>query len=91
MDIILLVLLFATVTGIVTFLLLLFYSYITKNSYIKTMIRKGEIHIQFPDPVDCMNALGYWKNGEVDTPESRAAQEMYVLIKKKFNIAMKIS
>jgi len=38
-----------------------------------------------PKLVDCMQALGYWKDISRDTPEVLAARNMYLLLIKKIH------
>ena len=76
--------------GTVTVFIMM-WNHVTRNSYVKNMIKSNQIHITFPDPVECMTELGYWSNGSSDTPESKAAMSMYCLVKEKFNTYMKIN
>ena len=91
MVVLLWIALFAVLNGIVIFFLLLFYKKATKNSFVQNMIRSGQIEIKFPDPIQCMTELGYYEEGGCHTLESKAALEMYELVKNKFNVKMHIN
>lgn len=88
--------LYAVITAICLFVLLIFFRSINKNSCIKKLIQYEQIKITFPELKQCLIELGLFDvtgkvNKEISTDLWTTARDMYNLIQKKLSISMKIN